>query len=76
MNKLLMTGTIDSSVYNNTGVVVINTDERLQQYEYAIERYIKYSDFNCIIFADNSGYEFNYRKFYNMAKTYNKKFEL
>ena len=54
MNKLLMTGTINPSVYNNTGVVITDVSQRLYQYEHTIERYIKFSDFDCIIFAENS----------------------
>lgn len=75
MNILLMTGTIDSSRFNNTGVVITNTLERLNQYESTIENYIKYSDFDYIVFAENSGYNFNYKKFNMMAKKHNKKFE-
>lgn len=75
MNKLLMTGTINPGVYNNTGVVICNVSDRLHQYESAIERYIKFSNFDCIIFADNSEYNFDYIKFENMAQKYNKHFE-
>lgn len=75
MNKLLMTGTIDSSAFNNTGTVLSNTLDRLVQYESAIERYIKFSDFKYIVFSDNSGYKFEYEKFKTMAQKYNKEFE-
>ena len=75
MNKLLMTGTINPSVYNNTGVVITDVSQRLYQYEYTIERYIKFSDFDCIIFAENSNYDFDSGKFENLAKEYNKNFE-
>lgn len=75
VSKLLMTGTIDTSTFNNTGVVVTNTLDRLNQYEKAIETYIRYSDFEYIVFSDNSGYKFDYEKFKNMAQDYNKEFE-
>lgn len=37
---LLLTGTIDSGKYNNTGNLITDINERLSQYESAISRYI------------------------------------
>ena len=51
---LLLTGTIDSGVYNNTGNLIKDISERLSQYENAIARYIKDTPFDAIIFIENS----------------------
>lgn len=37
---LLLTGTIDSSVYNDVGNLIQDVSIRLEQYETSIERYI------------------------------------
>lgn len=71
----LLTGTIDSSVYNNTGNKITNIVERLAQYESAIERYITSSAFTHICFAENSGYPFNEDYFQSLAKENGKVFE-
>ena len=47
---LLLTGTIDSSVYNNTGNIIQNVAERLNQYESSIEKYISSTPFDIIVF--------------------------
>ena len=72
---LLLTGTIDSEVYNNTGNLIKDIQVRLTQYENAIERYIKDTPFNPIVFIENSGYKFDDMKFENMAADYGKNFE-
>ena len=71
----LLTGTIDSSVFKNTGNKIVDVKERLEQYEKSIEKYIKESVFTTIVFAENSGYPFNFEYFKNMAAMYQKKFE-
>ena len=76
MNKnILLTGTINPTIFNNTNVKLINKDERLRQYEDSITKYIKYSVFNKIVFIENSGYPFDERKFKEIAKKYGKLFE-
>ena len=46
----LLTGTIDSSVFNNIENLITSTEERLRQYESSIERYISQSSFDQIVF--------------------------
>lgn len=72
---LLLTGTIDSTVYNNTGNVITDVSERLSQYESAIYRYLTESPFNRIVFIENSGFVFDSVKFGNIAKSLGKEFE-
>lgn len=72
---LLLTGTIDSSVYNNTGNIIQNVAERLNQYESSIEKYISSTPFDIIVFIENSGYAFDELKYKKLAKIYGKEFE-
>lgn len=74
-NSILLTGTIDTSKFGNTNVKLIDTNQRLNQYENAISNYIADSAFNNIIFVENSGYKFDYEKFNLLASKYNKNFE-
>ena len=74
-NLILLTGTIDCSVYNDVVIAISDCDERLTQYESAIERYIKLSSFDKIVFIENSGYKFNSAKYEEMALKHNKQFE-
>lgn len=71
---LLLTGTIDATKYSNN-LSKISTLDRLSQYENSIERYIKETPFNKIVFIENSDFDFNEKKYSNMAKQYNKEFE-
>ena len=76
MNKtVLLTGTINSALYHNTGNKIQNVQERYQMYLKSIERYIKESVFDNIVFAENSQYPFKISFFLKLAKEYNKKFE-
>ena len=70
----LLTGTIDANVFNNVGNRICNTSIRLQQYESSITRYIEDSVFDIIVFAENSGYEFDYKKFEELATDLDKRF--
>lgn len=74
---ILLTGTIDvtNSFGGKNNVAVKNTEERLSQYESAIERYIRESVFDKIIFVETSKYNFNERKYSALAKEYSKHFE-
>ena len=56
-------------------MIVNNTAERLNQYESAIERYIKYSVFDTIVFVETSNYNFNKNRFNELAEVHNKRFE-
>lgn len=71
----LLTGTIDSGVFQNTGNQITDIQIRLEQYERSIEKYIRESVFTTIVFAENSGYPFDVYKFEKMALLYKKDFE-
>lgn len=71
MNILLMTGTIKPLV----NVKYCDPQKRLEEYIANIVKYINNSDFDVIIFAENSGYEFDYQKYEKLAKSNNKTFE-
>lgn len=75
MLNLVLTGTIDPSVFSNTGVVLKDAKLRLEQYEDTLKFYIKKSPFDKFIFVENSGHPFNYSEISNYAEIYNKKFE-
>ena len=76
---LIMTATIDPSTFKcnkndkNFGGAVIQL--RLAQYLSAIKFYIQESAFTDIIFVENSLYEFDYKKYEDMARTVGKTFE-
>lgn len=72
---VLLTGTIDSALYNNTGNKVKNIRERYHMYTESIEAYIRKSVFNNIVFAENSQYEFPEDRFSEIAHKYSKQFE-
>lgn len=72
---LLLTGTIDSSVYNNVGNKITDIGQRIKQYELTIEKYIKENVFTDIVFIENSGFDFDNLKFEKMASENNKRFE-
>ena len=71
MKTLLITGTIKPYCrieYNDI-------KQRLYEYEANIENYIRYSLFDKIIFAENSGFAFQYERFDKLAKLHGKQFE-
>lgn len=72
---VLLTGTIDASVYNNVGNRITDISERLKQYEESISLYITSSAFTNIVFAENSGFPFEFNKFSELAELNGKKFE-
>lgn len=61
---LLLTGTIDPG-----NVKKFRVEQRLGEYEHAIERYINMTPFNPIVFAENSGYPFNAQKYEKWQKS-------
>lgn len=75
IRALVLTGTIDTSVFNNTNVKLTDTQLRLKQYEDAISFYIEETKMDYIIFGENSGYDFNIEKFETLALNNKKKFE-
>ncbi len=54
---------------------VIDEKVRLKQYEERISQYILNTDFNDIIFIENSGYPFDFETYQKMAKEKSKRFE-
>lgn len=70
-NTLLITGTIKPLIDVKYG----NPQIRLTEYIRNIKRYICESDFDTIIFAENSGYEFDVLELIELAKERNKHFE-
>lgn len=71
MEVLLMTGTIRP--FSNIKHCDVNT--RYAEYMANIKRYIMQSNFDAVIFAENSGYEIDTEYFKKLAKENNKKFE-
>lgn len=71
MEVLLMTGTIKP--FSNIKHSDVNT--RYVEYMTNIKRYIVQSNFDAVIFAENSGYEIDTEYFKNLAEENNKKFE-
>lgn len=72
---LLLTGTINASVYNNVGNIIQDVSVRLEQYETSIEKYIRETPFDKIVFIENSGFSFNEEKYKDLATEYGKEFE-
>lgn len=72
---LLLTGTIDPSVFNNTNVKITDAEERLAQYRDSIKKYIELNIFSGIVFAENSGYPFSVGEIEVLAERHNSKFE-
>lgn len=72
---LLLTGTINSNVYNNVGNLIQDISVRLEQYETSIEKYIRETPFDKIVFIENSGFSFDEEKYKDLAKEYGKEFE-
>ncbi len=84
-NLVLLTGTIAPDLFKRNpegnvkrckiNAALTDAEERLEQYENAISRYIKESAFKDIVFVENSGYDFPAEKYEKLAKEYNKNFE-
>ena len=75
MSLLLMTATIDSGYFGNTCTKLTDTQERLKQYREALHFYIKESNFDKIVFAENSSSAFEVDYFTKLAKQNSKSFE-
>ena len=71
VNILLLTGTIKPFIE----VVHNDPQIRLQEYTDVIKRYICYSNFDGIVFAENSGYPFEIDCLVDLANEYGKVFE-
>ena len=74
-NCILLTGTIDPSVFNNTTVALTDVNTRLKQYEDSIKWWIEKTNFNKIVFVENSSYPFDFKFFERRANCIGKHFE-
>lgn len=76
---LIMTATIDPSAFKCNKISTTSCEAivqlRLTQYLSAIKFYIQESAFTDIIFVENSLYEFDYKKYEDMAQAVGKTFE-
>ena len=72
---LLLTGTINPSVYQNIGSLMTDPALRLEEYEKSILSYIEDSPFTDIVFVENSGWEFQTERFIEAAEKRGKRFE-
>ena len=72
---LLLTGTIAPKNINVAETILVDAEDRLHQYEQAIDNYIRHTCLSKIVFVENSGYMFDVAKFDVLAKQYNKQFE-
>lgn len=73
---LLLTGTIDPSVFNNTNVKITAANERLEQYVTSIKKYIDTELFSNVVFVENSGAGFPLEEIQSYARQKNQSFEL
>ncbi|SRR6266568_232295 len=74
-NIVVLTATIDPSV-GNVPVVLSNKGERLNQYLENIGNLILKSDFNRIIFCENSRYQHDYSDLTALAEQHDKELEI
>jgi hypothetical protein len=74
MNTLLLTACINSGV--TPYVTISNPDERLSQYIGFLMRWIKESNFDRLIFCENSNYPYDYNSLIEEAKTWKKELEI
>lgn len=75
MSTILLTGTIDTTIFNNTMTTLTDTKARLSQYCSAIDWWIRKSNFKNIVFIENSGYHFECEHFNKLAASFGKNFE-
>jgi len=74
-NIVVLTGTVDPSV-GKQHVVLSNRLERLKQYLVNIRALIMKSDFDCIVFCENTNYDYNYSELEMLAQDQCKKLEI
>jgi len=77
MKKIvLLTGTINPKKFNTPFTKLMNKEERLGQYLDTIYKYIVFSNFDVIIFCENSMYKYNYNSLKKLAKSNGKILEI
>lgn len=74
-NIVVLTATVDPSV-GNVHVVLSDKHERLNQYLDNIRNLILKSDFNCIVFCENSHYSHDYSSLATLARQHGKELEI
>lgn len=76
---LLLTGTIDPTVFQNEkqqmNADLQDANQRLKQYDVALTYYLNNTDFTDIVFAENSGYSIDEGKYQKLAQNAGKRFE-
>ena len=75
MSVLLLTATINSAYFGNVGTLIKDYDERKQQYLVTLKRYISESNFDKIVFAENSNESLDEESLKKLAESYGKKLE-
>lgn len=75
MSTLLMTGTINSAYFGNVETKVSDVETRKTQYYDTIKKYIRESNFDNIVFAENSDFPFDFSYFDELAQKHGKQFE-
>lgn len=75
MSTLLMTGTINSGYFGNVETKISDVETRKIQYYETIEKYICESNFDNIVFAENSDYPFDALYFDWLSQKHGKQFE-
>lgn len=75
MKILLLTGSINARLASPVMTKIVNTDDRRNQYFITIKRYIKESDFDIIIFCENTESDFPVEECQHLASEYGKQIE-
>jgi hypothetical protein len=75
MSTLLMTGTINSGYFGNVETKISDVELRKMQYYDTIEKYILKSNFDNIVFAENSDFPFDFSYFDELSQKHGKQFE-
>ena len=75
MSVLLLTATINSGYFGNISSTITDIKERRKQYHETLEKYIRYSEFPKIVFADNSEERLDESFFIELAKSLRKEIE-
>lgn len=71
-NLLIITGCVN---VKNKKVKIVNAEERLKQYKETLRWAIEDSNFDIIIFCENSSCQYDFNEYVNKINKYNKTFE-
>lgn len=74
MSVLILTATIDSGYFGNVETKIWDTQVRRAQYHEVLEKYIIASDFDKLVFAENSGSHLDEAYFEKLAEEHHKQF--